>query len=251
MRPSNTTQQERGWTLHHSQEERGGETKRKAAPPRRGDERKAAPPTKKKNWGEAAPSEQEETEKQHTEKGGGERFVDFRCFSMFSLVVFQFFQFFDFFTFWLFYLYLLFSFTWTLVTFFNLSFVWFKKKWKRLHPHAWGGGVQAPTPKKKGRTAPLRRPSTHTRKDHPTRRDKKWATPDALGVVDACVWFPRAVSVHGGLRIPHECQWPSLCGRHCARNREATEAKKQILSTPKPWTPKVAFRPSGVLFVCI
>ena len=38
----------------------------------------------------------------------------------------------------------------------------------------------------------------------------------SLRAVGACVWFPRAVSVLGGLRIQHGCQWSSLCGRLCA-----------------------------------
>ena len=38
--------------------------------------------------------------------------------------------------------------------------------------------------------------------------------------VESCHWFPRAVSVHGGLRIQHGCQWPSLRGRLCACKEE-------------------------------
>ena len=61
--------------------------------------------------------------------------------------------------------------------------------------------------------------------DDPTRRDRRWATSSvrlhaktALFVrgfraVEACVWVPRAVSEHGGLRIRYGCQWPSLFGR--------------------------------------
>ena len=38
--------------------------------------------------------------------------------------------------------------------------------------------------------------------------------------VTACVWFPRAMSVHSGLRIQQRGRWPSLCERLCACTRE-------------------------------
>ncbi len=41
-----------------------------------------------------------------------------------------------------------------------------------------------------------------------------------LRAVDACVWFPRAVLVHGGLRKQSGCQWTPLCGWRCACTRE-------------------------------
>ena len=37
-----------------------------------------------------------------------------------------------------------------------------------------------------------------------------------LRAVEACVWFARAVLVHGGLRIQRGCQWTPLCGWLCA-----------------------------------
>ena len=65
---------------------------------------------------------------------------------------------------------------------------------KQHHPKQ-GGGEAAPTP------------------DDPIRRDKKWMTSGArfvrgVSAVEACVWLPGAMSVHGGL---NGCQWPSWC----------------------------------------
>ena len=42
--------------------------------------------------------------------------------------------------------------------------------------------------------------------------------------VESYKWFPRAVSVHGGLTIQHGCQWPSLRGRICAASRRCLGA---------------------------
>ena len=53
------------------------------------------------------------------------------------------------------------------------------------------------------------------------RSNKRWATLGArLHAVEACQWFLRSVSVHGGLRIQRGGQWTSLCGWLCACTRE-------------------------------
>ena len=67
------------------------------------------------------------------------------------------------------------------------------------------------------------RPDPTSRRPNPTRQEvgdigRLHAKMRGFRAVEACVWFHRAVSVRGGLRMQHGCQWPLLCGC-CVRVR--------------------------------